>query len=495
MNYLKHLIQLTFFIVLFYWGGITSIYAQPIASDLNSTLSRQQLKEDFALMRSNLEALHIGLYNYCTKATLDSVFQEIEAQLCQPMTVLNFYNHLSKLNQPIGNGHTKFTPPTKLWDAIKKELPLFPLEVYWDKEQLYVLKNLSNNATIKEGAVIKSINSQSATVIFQKMVNSIRRDGYNTSYPIARSALSFPIIYAAQYDIPNHFEVEIEEPSQAGRNVSLQGLARKKRDANHLQRFHTPRNVWEDYEDPVLDLHFHQDQAILTIRSFALATIKKHDQHFKRFIKNAFKEIQKKRSQHLILDVRNNSGGQPEPTEYLLTYLLDQPFSLCKTIEAKVNQIPDSSYFLKDGSSIYFHKEKWEPKGDRFQSKDKSQYRMYQPRKDRFRGKFTLLINAFSASATGTFVGQLKSQQRGLIIGEETGGNPNLTVARNSVKLILPHSKMVISIPLTLSIKNVNFENTGRGAIPDHMIRPGIEDLLAKRDVAMELALELKGEQ
>ncbi len=483
---------LSFFLLSVCLTGQADIgYAQTSIPELEQKFSVEELKDDFKSFRGNLEKLHIGLYSYTPKSELDKAFNQIEAELDRPMTALEFFNKFTRLNKLIGNVHTGIRPPKKIWDAIKKELPLFPFEVYWDKDSLFILKNLSDNLMIKDGSKIKTINGKSAEIIFEEMKNSLRRDGYNESYPIERAAYSFAIIYAAQNEMPDSFEIELNEPSGEIKTVKVKPLPTKKLNENHLARYKKPRIAWEKTKDTALKLSITGDVATITIRIFEMSLIEEKGQKWKKFFKRSFKEIRKKGVKHLIIDLRDNNGGQTKPGINLIKYLTDKPFNFFKSINANVGKIPNPKSFVSDGSIENFELYNWVKKGDLYELKEKAEFKMHKPVKKPFQGKLYVLINAFSNSATGTFAGQVKSLTNAIFIGQETGGNPNQTVARQIINMELPNSKIQVSIPLVLSVKNVNFENKGHGIIPDHPIKPSIKDVLNKNDSVMEFTLSL----
>lgn len=462
------------------------IYGQADSLGLQTPFSTKALQEDFKVLRSSLEDFHIGLYNYTSKAKMDEVFQQVAAKLNQEMTVLEFFQILSVLNPAIGNVHTKITPPSKMWTTLKQEMPVFPFDVYWNQNQLYLLKNLSDQADLPEGSIIKSINGQDATEIFKQMTQVMNRDGYNQTYPIYRSCASFGPIYAAFFGLPEYFELELQTPDGSTIKKTVAARSEGQLKEQHQSRYQSERILWSETREPALSLEFEADLALLKVRTFQESLIKEKGQKYKAFIKKAFKAIAQKDIQILVLDIRGNTGGQPEPTEFLLTYLLEEPFQICKRIEAKVDEIEDETYFIKNGSLQFFEKRPWSKADTTFILQDKKQLKVHQPHKSRFKGQLFLLTDGFTSSAAGSFAGQIQSQERAIIVGEESGGSPHLTVARIIPKLELPNSKIVLSLPLIQSTKNVSFENTGHGVIPDQTIRPSIEDVLRGHDPVLE---------
>lgn len=488
---LTFLATITFFLI----GFSNLSYSQTSTSQFKQKISAEDLKKDFKIIRENLENLHIGLYSYASKNEFDKAFDEIEAEIDKAMTPMEFFRKLTRLNKLIGNGHTGFAPPKEFMDAIRKSFPKFPLEPFWDGENLYVVKNLSTDKSIKEGSKIKSINGIASDILIKKMASMVKRDGYNKTYQVRRINMDFNLHYSVLQEITDTYEIELEDDSGNVKKVKLKGLSAAKIEENRFARYQKRKTNWRNTKEPALILSINKNVAVMTIKTFEIDLIKQKKQKWKSFLKKSFKKINKEGVKHLVIDLRNNRGGQPEPTIKLLSYLYDKPFTLYKSIETNVDKLPDRPYYVDDGSTEYFEKTKWIKKGNIFEPKDRSVFKLHKPNKKQYRGKLYILTNGFSTSATGTLTGQLKSKTNAIFVGEEAGGNPNQTVARQGVDIILPNSKLKVSVPLVLSVKDVNFENKGRGVIPDYKIKPTIQDKLSGKDVEMEFTLNLINKQ
>lgn len=472
-------------------GSVNIALSQSSLPELEKKIPVAELKSDFKIIRENLEKLHIGLYTYTPKIEFNKTSDEIESELDEPLTAMEFFRKITRLNKLIRNGHTSFSPPQTVLDAIRKDFKKFPIEPYWDGENLYVVKNLSSDKTIKEGSKIRSINDVPAKVLIKEMADMLHRDGYNETYPIYRINDRFAVHYAVLKEITDTYEIELEDSSGEIKKVKINGLSNDKIEENRITRYKTSKVDWRETKEPALILSVDGEVAVMTIKTFEEDLIKKKKQKWKSFFKKSFKKINKDGVKHLIIDLRGNRGGQPEPTIGLLSYLYDKPFTIYKSITTNVSKLPRRPYYVDDGSTETFEDTKWISKGNTFEPKDREVFKLHKPDKNQYKDKLYILTDAFSTSATGTLAGQLKSKTNAIFIGEEAGGNPNQTVARQIVDVILPNSKVKVSVPLVLSVKDVDFENKGRGIIPDHPVNPTINDLINNKDAAMEFALNL----
>ena len=80
--------------------------------------------------------------------------------------------------------------------------------------------------------------------------------------------------------------------------------------------------------DRLGELQFYDDGRIarITIRQFGGYADPEKKQGFRGFYKQSLEAIHEKGSTALIIDLRNNGGGEDELGQLLLSYLVDKPF-------------------------------------------------------------------------------------------------------------------------------------------------------------------------
>jgi C-terminal processing protease CtpA/Prc len=160
---------------------------------------------------------------------------------------------------------------------------------------------------------------------------------------------------------------------------------------------------------------------------------------------------------------------------------------------ALMSHLHDSTfYYYKKRTTFRKPNTKFVKKEDIYEIKGKGVWTgRVKPSKDVYKGAVYVLMNGYSVSATGEFIGHLKNINRTVFIGEEAGGNPVTFTGGESLALDLPHSRITGTIPLQWVVMNVRLKNTGHGVIPDYDVQPSITDILGERDLEMELAMKL----
>ncbi|MEM6805802.1 MAG: S41 family peptidase [Bacteroidota bacterium] len=461
-------------------------------SALDKKIPKSQLQEELAILKRNLEEVHIGLYEYYPKSKLDSTFKAIDEGLLPEMSPMQFYRVLTPLLQFIANGHTAIRPPEIYYQKRNAEDLMFPFAVHWQDGGLYVLRNLSQEESIRPGAQILSINGTAAPEIFKHLANQMTRDGYNQSLPETEAARAFTSFFAIYYGNPPRFDLKIKGITGEEEIYKLSALPLDSLRSIRKKRYGSPPKAWYQNGTNAYTLEVEGKTAIMTLRTFGKSWIRQNGLSYKKFFNTAFQEIEDKEIEHLIIDMRDNGGGDPEPTIKLFAHLHNEPFTFYEGIYTSTRKIPDKEHYKTNVSLLNFYLSlRTKKEGDIYRVKGVAGIKESKPALPYYQGKTYILTNANSFSATGEMTAILKEYKKGIFIGEEAGGNPNQNTSGVMMGMELPHSKIRVTMPLVLFKMNVNFENTGRGVIPDHIVVPSLEDRMEGRDVVMEFTKDL----
>lgn len=471
-------------ILLFILVFSKSCYPQQI-NNPNAKIPVNDLKADLRVLQDELTLNHPGLYNYESKATIDSVFRLMDKRLNKDLSLIAFYRELAVLNSVIKDAHTKVLVPRSFQRAINDSLPRFPFALHYDGQKLLVLRNLSDDETIKTGWEVKSINGISKKSLIEHMLSTISRDGYNLSGPIAKLNHDFGGYYAYVYGCPDKYVIEFSDLEGNSISKTIEALKVDKIINNKQKRYgeNETRN-----EVPV-SVTFENDIAIISVTSFNAEKFKPLGLSYKQVFKNIFKQVKTKGIQTLIIDVRDNRGGWPEVADELLSFLIKTPFKHYKSEFALVNKVKNKDSYLRNGYITHFERLRKKKVEKGYLTSWNEPF--IKPKKELFTGSIYILINGGTASQAGEFSGLLKDKTQAVFIGEETKGNPKLLCGGHIATLILPNTKTRIEIPLQKVEVNISFNTEGRGVIPDYTVGNSLDEFVSEEDEAMEYTLSL----
>ncbi|QYS92512.1 hypothetical protein JJC04_08430 [Flavobacterium covae] len=131
------------------------------------------------------------------------------------------------------------------------------------------------------------------------------------------------------------------------------------------------------------------------------------------------------------------------------------------------------------------------PKGF-FYQKSKLTNRL-QPKDNNYQGKLYVLINGGSFSASSVISANLQNINRGIFLGEETGGAFNSTVAGTLPVLTLPYSKLKFRVGMMEIGVVKKSAIKGRGVMPQVTIISKKEDYQNNWDAELQWILQTEG--
>jgi hypothetical protein len=163
----------------------------------NKKYSKEELQEDYTLLRNILEKKHPSLYWYTAKDSMNYFFDEGYNAISDSMTELQFgWKILAPLTSEIHCGHTSFSM-SKGWNKFirKRRIPSFPLYLKVWNDTMVVTRNLLDSSILKRGTIITSINGLSSGEIIRRMFDYMVEDGYSRNVNYIRLSESFPYFH------------------------------------------------------------------------------------------------------------------------------------------------------------------------------------------------------------------------------------------------------------------------------------------------------------
>lgn len=478
------------------------LLAQKVVNVNNITTKQYlpaMLQEDFSVFRKTLETIYPSLYRYSDSINISAYLDKQFELLNKPMDETEFYKIIALVCARIKDEHLIAKPsPGYFTEQYFNKAWAFPFTFKIINRRFYILKSAFNPSPIKPGSELISINGRSMEEIFSLLLPVIPADGYIQTFRIrhledystTQEQSLFDMMYPFFIEKTTSFRVEyvpVDEPS-IKQTIVIDGLKR-----TAYKKFYNERLV---LDTPLTFRYLKPDVAYLRISSFLRWHRRIFKQNFDSLYAVIFNELKIKKTPHLILDLRNNEGGD-NTGEILIAYLLQKPYRHFDHLEKRYVDLPAISNYLANGKDLYLPDSVFYRNASGNYEIKKEYYQSWapllleqQPRDNHFDGQLTVLANGASGSMASVVCDFLRSNQRAVFVGEETGGAMEGPTARSSAKLILPNCHISITVPLTKTVNAVTYTK-GRGVIPDYWIEPTIEDLLHGVDTELNFALKL----
>ena len=428
------------------------------------TFSTDELKADIKYLKTKLENNHPGLYLYTSKPIIDNVFDSLENSITKPLTELEFYKHLTIISSIIKDGHTIILPSAEITNSQNSIHNFLPYHFVILHNQLFLDMAYTNDNSIPIGSEIISINKVDASEVIKQLSERQVRDGNNLTYPLWILSNYFRQYYSFIFGHPANYAISYKINGQT--NAAL--IKALPKDSIYFYRQKNyPNKVFSNLPNEGLTLKIENDNkyAVLTIKDFHNNVLKEeYKQNFDKVIASYFEQINNSKTENLILDLRNNQGGDIENGVYLLSYLLDKPFSVVQ----EYNCVENNEVQHCNGPSLGQHN----------------------PKSGNFKGKLYVLINGGSFSNSGIVSSCLQVNNRATFIGQETGGNPNV-IAGFIKDIKLPSTKIQVQIPTKQFVITDKANNNGHGVMPTQFVEPKLKDIIENKDTELDYTIDL----
>ncbi|MGE8555766.1 MAG: S41 family peptidase [Chryseobacterium jejuense] len=470
-----------------------------------SCIPPEQLKEDVDFAYAKLQQMHPQLYWYIPKQELDLKFDSLKQTINESLTPLQFYFKLQPVIAGIREGHLSLRIPRKKFTkkeikTLEQKKGLFSRFGYYiSGDQMYITENREAIENIEPGTEILSINNIPVSDYIKKYRNLISSDGYNTTFqPYFLKDLFFNY-YTAENGLADKATMEtlykgekhtytLSRESKSDTDLEKDKEMNKRTQERKLNDYVAASN---SYNRSFKFLDKDSTVAYIKVKSFSR-------EYSDEFYKKTFAKIKNAKSEYLIIDVRNNYGGSLYEINNLYSYLTDQPFTLIKPSQVTSRDTPlRTNYFRKSSPLDYAIKSISYPSYffaqafSTYKKDGKIFYKMKadkptKPNKGAFHGKVFVLINGGSFSASSIITAKLKNDKRATLVGEETGGANDGTVAGFYSYQKLPNSEIRFPIGLLLVQPNIDFSDTKKGVVPDVEIKESLQDIINKKDPQLD---------
>ncbi|GAB3956326.1 S41 family peptidase [Spirosoma harenae] len=420
------------------------------------------------------------MYRFTPKSTFDSLFAATATRLNRPMTQQEFYVTMTPLLVALGDGHIKWIVSGRDEHYPFSTDKLFPLKLYFLGEKAWVVGNYGTNK-LPDGAELVAINGKPIAGIIQKLLpNMTFADGNRIGGKLEDLNRYFSGYYATFIETPNSFDVTYQVNGET-QTKTLQPVSE--------QTIKTYAEQHKDSPQKPFRLKFADNQtAVMTIERF---WSDKKEQDYGQFLKESFHEINQKNVQHLVLDLRNNEGGEESWGVELYSYLARQPFRYYDHIRVRQKK----GFSFPAWSSKLYRMAKFivvKKRGDAYVFTHHRGLKLTKPSSDAYSGKLYVLLNGNSFSVTTELSARIHADKRALFVGQESGGGYKVNSSGIFAITQLPNSKIDLGIGMFgFNMANVEaYPYVDRGIIPDHLVEPTVEDILTKRDRVMDFTLQ-----
>lgn len=431
---MKHLLFALFLLIYF------PIFAQNIGKD--------DFVEDLTFLSDRIKQYNPALSHYHPE------FDRLSAQVIRQtnadsVTIFEYFSAVSRICALANEGHFKIGSRD---DRIRKGImantaAYLPLQVTIISGRVFVVGDFSNEHSIGEGEEITAINGIKMPLLLEKLLEVTPSDGEILTYAHRKIQDRFSVLFYFHIEQADTFEITLLDENKKERRVTINALVRSDQIKNLEKNYVVRNKESSSTAEGFYSLAINDTYALLTLPSFDFRRVNKYKVKSKKLYKTLFKELQDKKVQHLVVDLRDNTGGRNAFADDMVPFILKSP---------------SSDPYLKKTIS-------WEGKS--------KIYKMPAPSKWAFQGAIYVLINGKTFSAGSSLARFLKEYGNATVIGTETGTRYEGFAAGSTQDINLPNTGLNIGIPRyhILYPASAKQKTSNRGLLPDHEINATFE--------------------
>ncbi len=471
--------------------GIESTFIPPQQVKAPSHLTEEQAGEDLTVLFDAYENLYPSKYDIITPEE-DSLFiHESYEKIAGGISYKAFYDLVkdSRSAKYLHDSHTSVLTAEDLDDANEMLTPHVFIGAAGDS----LLVFSSETAQDFVGRTVTSINGiPSSHYIENARRGNAYFDADNESVRNAQNLMYRGIIYGDGYDTLKVTNLVFSDGStyedkwityKKYRSIAKRYLIE---DISYLRNMYGRQLAKADYKFE----RANDSTGVFSLWSFQLNTVQLED------IASKIKALSK--YPYMIIDVRNNHGGDIEVVEQLLSYFInDAPVKLNQYFRVNSNNTYSSFKHTQNyaaDSAPFEEYEAWEGMPGYYKV-DSTLINVAPDSLVNYKGRVYILTGENTVSAASVFASYLVRNRRAVTVGRETASGYHWLTAMKFADVILPNSRIQIRIPLVQSVfDDAVTERTplGRGLMPDYEVPLTVDERwYSGKDFIMEKALSL----
>ena len=379
------------------------------------------VREDFRQLYDTLRSAHFDLYVETPKPAYDAAFQTALEQIDRPMTqaeIITLFQHFVAAGR-VAHARVEGTEAA-FAGHVEAGGAMIPLYVRVRGDRAWVSDDYSGREDIAPGDEVLQINNEPVAVVLQRMRRALSADTDHLANTLVE--LQFPRLVWQTLGTPDQYTLVLSR-NGAEHTSAVVPLTREQ------IRTHAAA-----LDDPGLELSWTEREArvlpgnVAYLRPGPFYNVDGEGlwdtSGFQTFIDAAFRQFMEAGADRLLIDLRNNPGGDASFSDLMVAWIADRPFRFYADFQVKVSQAAEASNAARlEGENPHWVSQAY---AKEFAAREPGEVFAFdmstvEPRAgERYRGHVYALVNRHSYSNTVTVAAILQDYGFATILGEET---------------------------------------------------------------------------
>lgn len=481
------------FILLLVLCGTQQVHAQK-TSFLDSVFVDTLLIEDLVELRKVMFESHPHPGGYNDSILLNKAFDNAIEEVVGGKSYVEFVAIVQEILQVQNDSHTTVDIAAVREQILRSKEPVMPVQFSYNGTDLWVKKDFAG--ILPKGFLIESINGMKPSELYDLAYCYSFTEGnaLESRTQVETAMLSTVLLLEDKLTTENEI-IGIAPGSSESSTVSYKLLDKK--EIQEISKKNKKSNS-EKFEELFHIKYYPNDSlAVLTISTF----VPYYFQRSEKFLRRVFKNLRKEGYRHLVVDVRDNTGGSSARVEHLCSYLFEEGHNAPSNIIIKQSELAKKRSrrtlggfkklifkLSKDENAIAFIEAATLPDGatDTLFFKEP----VVQNEKYVFTGNCYVFMNGLTASAGVDFASAIRQRNRGVLIGQPCMGSGHGTWG-NPTDYKLKNSDIPLHIATIRYNSDDTFNMTPMPMEPDYVIIDQPKRSEGDSDPFLEFMLEL----
>lgn len=482
-------------------GGVSSRASFPVASahtgeGHSDEVAEKTVRSDFALLYSTLREAHFDLYAHRPRREYDAYYRTLAASIRGPMDSVEVAKLFQRFVAYGRIGHARTEAPIVAFVTyLQAGGTLLPLFIRVDGDRVLLTETAEESGTLRAGTEITAIDGVPIRQVLDRVSAYVSAERPYMAY--AQMESSFPaLMWLDRGALPS----ALVTAKIGGKSVTVRVPAITLDQRRTLAAKFPATGLATDFATRDSRLlgngvaYLRPGPFFNTDTEQSGTAPSYQSDSFFAFIDKSFGEIIASGASDLIIDLRDNPGGDNSFSDPMIAWFANRPFRFASSFMLKASAATKADYARQRLAGLpidpdfarQMDAEDRQPNGTRYLF----ELPLVQPRVGpRFQGRVWVLVNRHSYSNAASVAALVQDYGFGKIIGEETAD-----VASNYASVqsfTLPGTGIVVTYPKSHFIRP-NGKDDVKGVQPDILVdRPPVvatDDLVLSRTLAIVLA-------
>ncbi|SEH12986.1 Peptidase family S41 [Sphingopyxis sp. YR583] len=444
--------------------------AAPVVPAPPAALPPETVRSDFAYLYDTLQEAHYDLYAHRPKAEYDDYYRTLLATIEGPMDPTATAILFQKFVAYGRIGHARINAPIAAFVThLQSGGTFLPIFIRVDGDRVTLTETADQNGVLRAGTEILAINGVpirelldqlSAYVSAERpyMAHAQMEESFHALLWLDRGAVSAVTVTARLAD--KTVRVPVDAINFEQRAALAKRFPAPQPSVDFGTREHRPLDGGLAYlrPGPFYNIETTGDGPAPSYEASS----------FRNFIDDSFRKIIANGATDLILDLRNNPGGDNSFSDPMVAWFADRPFRFASSFMLKASAATKADYARQRAAGTpidadflkQIEAEERQPNGTRYAYA----LPMVMPRPEpRFKGRVWVLVNRHSYSNAASVAALVQDYGFGKVIGEETAD-----VASNYASVqhfTLPGTGIVVTYPKSHFLRP-NGKDEVEGVVP-----------------------------